>query len=114
MNPKTMLAQLLSTVFLALPLVAQCPVNVDSATSSPLPTCEIQFDNTQAGAQVRFVLRRLGVIIGTTEIAEWGVVTDQKVSVLFSNAGQHVQAQAGDFVQAEVVGSQPSNDVKVK
>lgn len=61
-----------------------------------------------------FVLRRLGVIIGTTEIAEWGVVTDRKVSVLFSNAGQHVQAQAGDFVQAEVVGSQPSNEVKVK
>src|SRR5262245_44103322 len=114
MNPKTMLAQLLATALLALPLVAQSPVNVDSATSSALPTCEIQFDNTQAGAQIRFVLRRAGVIIGTTGIAEWGVVTDKKVSVLFSNGGQHVQAQPGDVVQAEVVGSQPSNEVKVQ
>jgi len=89
------------------------PVNVDSATAQAAGT-DVQFDCSAAGSSVRFVLRRNGKVIGTTVIVEWGTVVNQKVRVLFSDSAGAVSAQAGDSVQAEVVGAASSNSVLVQ
>lgn len=95
-------------------LRAQGSVNVDSATSQEEPGAIVQFDNTKAGSAIRFVVRRGGLIIGTSVIVEWPVVNNQVVTVLFSNSDGPVQPAAGDKVQAEVVGEEPSNEVVVQ
>lgn len=111
----TMFARsLMATFVLAASALAQCPVNVDSATSQSDPGALVQFDNNTAGSHVYFILKRGGVIMGTSATAEWGVVSNQVVTVLFAKSGVAVQPQAGDNIQAVVVGGGVSNSVAVQ